>query len=103
MANLDGADPRFQASSGLILATSKLVELLKSKGVVSEFEIDAVLESAENGPLVSFEESEKAAPYRQNALFPIRMLRVLNRTWPAGTMPSPQAIDDFLGCRTHEL
>jgi hypothetical protein len=97
------ADPRFQQIGGLVVAVAKVIELLKSKGTVTEFEVDAVLEAAEAAPLSTFAETAQGDEFRNEMLFPIRMLRVSNRTWPTGAVPSPAVIRDFLEGRTHEL
>ena len=73
---------------GLYVAMSAIMNAVRQKGILTEEEIDRSLEEAEaalagdaNRP------QELSAAYVDAILFPVRYLRLANRTWADGEFP----------------
>jgi hypothetical protein len=82
--------------TGLTLAVGQLARLLKTKGVLSELELDACLEEAETGRFAHASALAVSEEYRRKMLLPIRTIRLMNRTWPAGAAPAMDQIALFM-------
>jgi hypothetical protein len=72
---------------GLCIAIAALTELLKDKGLISADEVDLVLQRAENSA-VEGKASDLSPANLEAITFPVRLLRLANRTSVAGqTLP----------------
>lgn len=94
--------PRWQQMTGVLLVMTALLKIIREKGLLSELEIDAAIETAEISAMTTFAEGT-GDEYRNAALLPIRVLRLGNMRRAADDLPSAEAIADYLAGRSHEM